>query len=116
MVPADRGSSSASSSASASGASPTWGRPQWDRLRLQIPFKIGDTVQKIALARWSRTFSALYSAGVPILQAIEVTGKTAGNAVVEKAMDDVIESVKSGGTIADPLRRTPRSSRRWSRR
>src|SRR3954467_237245 len=51
----------------------TWGRPQWDRLRLRIPFKIGDTVQKIALARWSRTFAALYSAGVPIMQAIEVT-------------------------------------------
>ena len=46
-----------------------------------IPVKIGKTVQKIALARWSRTFSALYSAGVPIMQAIEVTGQTAGNAV-----------------------------------
>src|SRR3954464_611069 len=82
----------------------SWGRPQWDALRLKIPFKIGDTVQKIALARWSRTFSALYSAGVPILQAIEVTGQTAGNAVLEKAMVDVIESVKSGGQIAAPLR------------
>ena len=78
--------------------------------------KIGDTVQKIALARWSRTFSALYSAGVPIMQAIEVTGQTAGNAVIEKAMDDVIESVKSGGSIAAPLQATPRSSRRWSPR
>jgi type IV pilus assembly protein PilC len=85
----------------------TWGRPQWDRLRLRIPFKIGDTVQKIALARWSRTFAALYSAGVPIMQAIEVTGQTAGNAVVEKAMHDVIESVKSGGSIAEPLKDTP---------
>ena len=55
-----------------------WGRPQWDSFRLRIPVKIGKTVQKIALARWSRTFSALYSAGVPIMQAIEVTGKTAG--------------------------------------
>jgi type IV pilus assembly protein PilC len=85
----------------------TWGRPQWDRLRLRIPFKIGVTVQKIALARWSRTFAALYSAGVPIMQAIEVTGQTAGNAVVEKAMGDVIESVKSGGSIAEPLKETP---------
>jgi type IV pilus assembly protein PilC len=82
----------------------TWGRPQWDRFRLHIPFKIGDTVQKISLARWSRTFSALYSAGVPIIKAIEVTGETAGNAVVERAMDDVVESVKSGGSIAAPLR------------
>src|SRR5688572_32956535 len=64
-----------------------WGRPQWDRVRLRVPFKIGQTVQKIALARWSRTFSALYSAGVPIMQAIEVTGQTAGNAAVEDAME-----------------------------
>jgi type IV pilus assembly protein PilC len=84
-----------------------WGRPQWDRLRLKIPFKIGVTVQKIALARWSRTFAALYSAGVPIMQAIEVTGQTAGNAMVEQAMGDVIESVKSGGSIADPLKDAP---------
>jgi type IV pilus assembly protein PilC len=83
------------------------GRPQWDRLRLRIPFKIGNTVQKIALARWSRTFAALYSAGVPIMQAIEITGETAGNAVVEKAMGDVIESVKSGGSIAEPLKDAP---------
>jgi type IV pilus assembly protein PilC len=81
-----------------------WGRPQWDRLRLRIPFKIGNTVQKIALARWSRTFSAMYSAGVPIMQAIEVTGQTGGNAVLEDAMDAVIESVKSGGSIAAPLK------------
>ena len=87
--------------------SSSWGRPQWDRLRLRIPFKIGKTVQKIALARWSRTFSALYSAGVPIMQAIEVTGKTAGNAVVEDAMTAVIDSVKSGGSIAAPLREAP---------
>lgn len=85
----------------------SWGRPQWDRIRLRIPFKIGDTVQKIALARWSRTMSALYSAGVPILQAIEVTGQTAGNAVIEDAMAAVIESVRSGGTLADPLKDAP---------
>ena len=72
-----------------------------------MPFKIGETVQKISLARWSRTFSALYSAGVPIMQAIEVTGQTAGNAAVEDAMEAVIESVKSGGTIAAPLKNAP---------
>jgi type IV pilus assembly protein PilC len=82
----------------------SWGRPQWDQFRLRIPVNIGKTVQKIAMARWSRTFSALYSAGVPIMQAIEVTGKTAGNTVVERAMDDVIASVKSGGSISAPLR------------
>jgi type IV pilus assembly protein PilC len=84
--------------------SSSWGRPQWDAVRLRFPFKIGNTVQKISLARWSRTFAALYSAGVPIMQAIEVTGQTAGNSVVEKAMDDVIASVKAGGSISAPLR------------
>jgi type IV pilus assembly protein PilC len=84
-----------------------WGRPQWDKFRLRLPVNIGKTVQKIALARWSRTFSALYSAGVPIMQAIEVTGKTAGNTVVERAMDEVIASVKSGGSISAPLRENP---------
>jgi type IV pilus assembly protein PilC len=84
-----------------------WGRPQWDRFRLRVPMKIGEIVQKVALARWSRTLSALVSAGVPLLQALDITGKTAGNTVVEEAMAGVIESVKSGGTIADPLKDSP---------
>jgi type IV pilus assembly protein PilC len=83
------------------------GRPQWDRLRLRIPFKIGTVIQKVALARWSRTLSALVSAGVPILQAIDITGRTAGNTVIEKAMDDVLDSVKRGGTISAPLKNAP---------
>jgi type IV pilus assembly protein PilC len=85
----------------------SWGRPQWDRFRLHFPFKIGPVVQKIALARWSRTLSSLVASGVPILQAIEITGRTAGNAVVEKAMADVTASVKSGGTISAPLKDAP---------
>ena len=80
------------------------GRGQWDAFRLRIPMKIGDIVQKIALARWSRTLSALVSAGVPLLAALDITAQTAGNRVVENAMADVIESVKRGGTIADPLK------------
>ena len=64
-----------------SGRSPTRGREQWDRFKLQVPFKIGDIVQKVALARFSRTFSALVAAGVPMLQAIDITGRTAGNRV-----------------------------------
>jgi type IV pilus assembly protein PilC len=85
----------------------SWGRPQWDAFRLRIPLKIGDTVQKVALARWSRTLSALFSAGVPILEAIEITGRTSGNVVVERAMDGVLESVKRGGTLAEPLKDSP---------
>jgi type IV pilus assembly protein PilC len=80
-----------------------WGRPRWDAFKLRIPLKIGDVVQKVALARWSRTLSSLTAAGVPIMQALEITGKTAGNAVIEKSMGSVITSVKSGGTISEPL-------------
>ncbi len=60
-------------------------------------------VQKVALARWSRTFSGTVSSGVPILQAIQISGQTAGNAVIQQAMDDVYDSVKKGGSIAKPL-------------
>jgi type IV pilus assembly protein PilC len=81
----------------------SWGRPQWDQFRLRIPLKIGTIVQQVAVARWSRTLASLTSAGVPLLQALEITGRTAGNVVVEKAMDSVIASVKRGGTIAAPL-------------
>ena len=80
------------------------GRQQWDAFRLKIPMKIGTIVQKVALARWSRTLSALTTAGVPLLRALDITGKTAGNWVIEKAMADVIENVKRGGTIAAPLK------------
>jgi type IV pilus assembly protein PilC len=80
------------------------GRGQWDAFRLRVPMGIGQIVQKIALARWSRTLSALVSAGVPLLAALDITAQTAGNRVVENAMADVIESVKRGGTIADPLK------------
>ncbi|MFN2612248.1 MAG: type II secretion system F family protein [Solirubrobacterales bacterium] len=79
------------------------GRIQWDKTKLKLPAKIGDVVHKVALARWSRTFSGAISSGVPILQAIKVTGETSGNAVVEQAMDDVYASVKGGGSIAAPI-------------
>ncbi len=83
------------------------GRGIWQRFLLRVPFKIGDIFQKVALARWSRTFSALMGAGVPLLQAIEITKQTAGNIVVEEAMDAVTTSVKAGGTIAAPLMESP---------
>jgi type IV pilus assembly protein PilC len=86
--------------------SSSWGQPQWDAFKLRIPAKIGDVIHKIALARWSRTFAGLVHAGVPILQAIEITGKTAGNTGLERAMENVYDSVKKGGTIAEPLRRS----------
>jgi len=79
------------------------GRAAWGRFCLKLPAKIGDIVQKVALARWSRTFAGAVSSGVPMLQAIKLTGETAGNVVVEEAMDDVYASVKRGGSIAGPV-------------
>jgi type IV pilus assembly protein PilC len=79
------------------------GKEMWDRITLRIPFKIGDVIQKVALARWSRTFSGAVSAGVPMLQAIKLTGDTAGNVVLEKSMEDVYASVKRGGSLAGPI-------------
>jgi len=78
------------------------GRNQWDRFKLRIP-RIGDVVRKVGLARWSRTFSGMIASGVPILQAIEISGETSGNTVITGAMDDVYASVKKGGTIAGPI-------------
>jgi len=83
------------------------GRVQWDRLKLKFPMKIGTIVQKIALARFSRTFSGLIAAGVPMLEAIEITGRTSGNRVIEIAMDDVRESVKRGGSLTAPMAAVP---------
>lgn len=83
------------------------GRAAIDRIKLRLPFKIGDVVQKLALARWSRTFSGAVSSGVPILQAIQITGETSGNIVVEEAMEEVYDSVKRGGSIAAPIANHP---------
>ena len=72
------------------------GRATWDRAKLKLPMKLGPVIQKIAVARFSRTLATLVGAGVPILQAIEITGKTSGNTVIEESMVDVKESVRSG--------------------
>jgi len=85
----------------------TWGRRQWDHFRLHVPMKIGGIVQQVAVARWSRTLASLTAAGVPLLQALEITGRTGGNAAIEESMDGVIASVKRGGTIAAPLAQAP---------
>jgi type IV pilus assembly protein PilC len=84
----------------------TAGRSAWDRGKLKIPAHIGDVVHKVALARWSRTLSGSVGAGVPLLQAIRVTGETSGNVQIEEAMDEVYDSVKQGGTIAGPISRS----------
>jgi type IV pilus assembly protein PilC len=85
----------------------TWGRHQWDHFRLRVPMKIGTIVQQVAVARWSRTLASLTAAGVPLLQALEITGRTGGNVAIEESMEGVIASVKRGGTIAAPLAQAP---------
>jgi type IV pilus assembly protein PilC len=83
------------------------GRRNRDRLALKLPVKIGTIVQKVAIARWSRTLSTLAAAGVPLLQAVEITGRTSGNAMIEDVMTDVSDSIRRGGTLAAPLRDAP---------
>jgi type IV pilus assembly protein PilC len=81
------------------------GKNVWDRFILRLPMKVGDVIQKVALARWSRTFAGAVSAGVPMLQAIKLTGETSGNIVLERAMEDMYASVKRGGSLAGPIQR-----------
>jgi type IV pilus assembly protein PilC len=83
------------------------GRPVWDRFKLRIPMRIGDVVQKIALARFSRTLSSLVSAGVDIIRALEITAGTAGNWVVERAVENVRVRVQEGAPISQPIAEDP---------
>jgi type IV pilus assembly protein PilC len=78
------------------------GRLIWDGFRLRMPV-FGTLVRKIALARFTRTFGTLVSAGVPILSALDIVGDTAGNAVVSSAVKRVRSAIKEGETIAKPL-------------
>lgn len=75
----------------------------WDRFKLAVPMRIGDIVKKIAVARFSRTLATLVSSGVPILQALDITGKTAGNTVIEEAMEHAKTEIRGGESIAKPL-------------
>ncbi len=79
------------------------GRQLWDRIKLRIPMKIGDVVTKVTMARFSRTLSTLVAAGVDIIKSLEITGQTAGNWVIESALNDVRAKVHQGVPIAQPL-------------
>jgi type IV pilus assembly protein PilC len=79
------------------------GRKLWDRFKLKIPMKIGQVVLKVTMARFSRTLSTLVAAGVDIIKALEITGQTAGNWVIEEALNDVRVRVHEGVPIAQPL-------------
>jgi type IV pilus assembly protein PilC len=79
------------------------GRKLWDRFKLKVPMKIGQVVLKVTMARFSRTLSTLVAAGVDIIKALEITGQTAGNWVIEEALDEVRVRVHEGVPIAQPL-------------
>ena len=84
-----------------------WGRRIWDRFKLKVPMKIGGVVLKVTIARFSRTLSTLVAAGVDIIKALEITGQTAGNWVVEEALANVRARVHEGMPIAQPLVENP---------
>lgn len=81
------------------------GRRVVDGMMLRLPV-LGPILRKIAVARFCRTLSTLLSSGVPILDGMEITAKTAGNAVVEDAVLATRRSVERGDTVAGPLRET----------
>ncbi|MDN4597337.1 type II secretion system F family protein [Leifsonia virtsii] len=81
-------------------------RRRVDPVKLKIPV-FGKLLKKIAVARFSRNFANMISAGVPILQALKIVGETSGNWVIENALADVADSVRQGESIARPLAAHP---------
>lgn len=79
------------------------GRMNIDRLLLRLPV-VGDLLRKVAVARFAQNMSILLNSGVPILDGLAITAKTAGNKVVEKAIMDSRISISQGKTVAEPLK------------
>jgi len=79
------------------------GRWQIDKLLLRLPV-IGPVLRKASIARFTRTLGTMISSGVPILTALDITARTAGNKVVEKAIIATRGSIGEGDTIAAPLK------------
>jgi len=82
------------------------GKYAWDAMKLRMPV-FGGLVRKMALARFTRTFGTLVSAGVPILSALDIVADTSGNEVVARAVKNVRAAIKEGETIAKPLSESP---------
>jgi type IV pilus assembly protein PilC len=78
------------------------GRAQWDAMKLRAPV-FGPLVRKTALARFSRTLSALVRSGVPILESLDIVAETAGNHVVAEAVRDTQQAVKRGEPLSRRL-------------
>jgi len=81
------------------------GRRRIDGLMLRTPI-VGILLRKIAVARFCRTLGTMISSGVPILDALDITGRTAGNKVVQDAIMQTRSSIEAGRTIAEPLKET----------
>ena len=81
------------------------GRLVLDSINLRLPI-IGQLCSKVAVTRWTRTLGTLINAGVPILDAIRVTGETAGNEVYTQMLTKVHNSIRQGDTFAGPLRQS----------
>ena len=81
-------------------------RRRLDPLKLKLPV-FGLLMRKIAIARFSRNFSDMIGAGVPILKALQIVGETSGNWVIEEALKKVAESVRQGHSISVPLAHQP---------
>jgi type IV pilus assembly protein PilC len=82
------------------------GRKQWDAIKLKVPI-FGKLVRKTALARFSRTLSALVRSGVPILESLDIVAETAGNSVVAAAVRDTQSAVKRGDPLSKKLEEHP---------
>ena len=92
-----------------------WGANKWrktpkgiarvDDISLKVPV-FGILLKKVAIAKFTRTLGTLIKSGVPILQGLETVAKTAGNKTIEKAIMQSYDSIKEGGRIADPLKRS----------
>ncbi len=80
----------------------TSGKRTIDIILLKMPI-FGELIRKVAVARFTRTLGTMISSGVPILDALEITAKTSGNAVVEEVIYEARTSIAEGQTIADPL-------------
>jgi type IV pilus assembly protein PilC len=81
------------------------GRMMIDTLLLKVPV-VGPVLRKIAVARFTRTLGTLISSGVPILEGLDITARTSGNAVVEKAIGETRKAVEAGRSLVDPLKET----------
>ncbi|UQX89550.1 type II secretion system F family protein [Jatrophihabitans telluris] len=81
-------------------------RLRMDRLKLRLPV-FGSLFTKLAISRWARNLGTLLSVGVPVIQALDIVGGTAGNSVISEAMEDVRNSVRVGMQMSGPLARHP---------